>query len=177
VALEGRSRLRGSAPEGGCAYLTGSRDCLLIDPFDQEISMPQTSFAPSVATGERTATCRPTDIRRALLTIAEHRVGRRAVLSVAGEVDISTAADLRTAIETAGTRAFEVWVDLSETTFMDSSGLHAMAQARACLADANIRLALICTDGPVLRVIKLTGFDRIFEIHPSRSDANHAASA
>ena len=60
---------------------------------------------------------------------------------------------------------------------MDSSGLHAMAQARAGLADADIRLALICTDGPVLRVLKLAGFDRIFEIHPSRSDANHAASA
>jgi anti-sigma B factor antagonist len=143
--------------------------------------MPQTSFAPPVATrtGKQAASTdrRPVDPTRALLTIAEHRVGRRAVLSVAGEVDISTAADLRTAIETAGTRAFEVWVDLSETTFMDSSGLHAMAQARARLADANIRLALICADGPVLRAIKLTGFDRIFEIHPSRSDANHAASA
>ena len=143
--------------------------------------MPQTPFAPPVATrtGKRAASPggRPADPARALLTIAEHRVGRRAVLSVAGEVDISTAADLRTAIETAGTRAFEVWVDLSETTFMDSSGLHAMAQARACLADANLRLALICTDGPVLRVLKLAGFDRIFEIHPSRSDANHAASA
>jgi anti-sigma B factor antagonist len=143
--------------------------------------MPQTPFAPSVApqSGNRAASTggRPVDVTGALLTIAEHRVGRRAVLSVAGEVDISTAAELRTAIETAGTRAFEVWVDLSDTTFMDSSGLHAMARARACLADANIRLALICTDGPVLRVIKLTGFDRIFEIHPSRSDANHAASA
>jgi anti-anti-sigma factor len=139
--------------------------------------MSQTPFAPSLATGARTAARRPTDVRQALLTIAEHRVGRRAVLSVAGEVDISTAADLQMAIETAGTRAFEVWVDLSETTFMDSSGLHAMARARADLADANIRLTLICADGPVLRVIKLTGFDRIFEIRPSRSDANHAASA
>ena len=119
--------------------------------------MPQTPFAPSVApqSGNRAASTggRPLDPTRALLTIAEHRVGRRAVLSVAGEVDISTAADLRTAIEAAGTRAFEVWVD------------------------ANIRLTLICADGPVLRVIMLTGFDRIFEIHPSRSDANHAASA
>ena len=143
--------------------------------------MPQTPFAPPVATrtGKQPASNgdRPADIRGELLTIAEHRVGRRAVLSVAGEVDMSTAEDLRTAIETAGARACEVWVDLSETSFMDSSGLHAMARARASLADANLRLALICTDGPVLRVLKLSGFDRIFEIHPSRSDANHAASA
>ena len=143
--------------------------------------MHQTPLSPSVATGtgKRAASngSRPANIGGALLTIAEHRVGRRAVMSVAGEVDISTAPDLRTAIETAGTRAFEVWVDLSETTFMDSSGLHAMAQARTRLAEASIRLALICTDGPVLRVFKLAGLDRIFEIHPSRSDANHAASA
>ena len=145
--------------------------------------MPNTSVAPFVATrtgkrgAEATRVGRPADPTRALLTIAEHRVGRRAVLSVAGEVDISTADDLRAAIETAATRVFEIWVDLSETTFMDSSGLHAMVQARTRLADANLRLALICPDGPVLRVLKLTGFDRMFEIHASRSEANYAAGA
>jgi anti-sigma B factor antagonist len=139
--------------------------------------MHQIPVAPSAAARAPTRAEDPADIAGALLTIAEHRVGRRAVLSVAGEVDMSTAADLRAAIETAATRAFEVWVDLSETTFMDSSGLHAMAQARARLADANIRLTLICADGPVLRVVKLAGFDRIFEIHASRADANYAAGA
>jgi anti-sigma B factor antagonist len=116
------------------------------------------------------------DLSRAV-SIAEHRVGRRAVLSVAGEVDIHNADDLRAAIETAATRVFEIWVDLSETTFMDSSGVHAMAQARGRLADANLRLMLICPNGPVLRVLKLTGFDRTFEIHASRSEANYAAGA
>jgi anti-anti-sigma factor len=109
--------------------------------------------------------------------IAEHRIGRRAVISVAGEIDICTAPDLRAAIETAAGRAFEIWVDLSETTFMDSSGLHAIAQARTRLADANVRLALICPDGPVLRVLRLTGFDDMLEIHASRSEANYAARA
>ena len=178
MALEGRSRLRGSAPVGGCAYLTGSRDCLLIDQSTRDFNAPNT-FAPPVATrtGKRAASTggRPADPTRALLTIAEHRVGRRAVLSVAGEVDISTAADLRTAIETAGTRAFEVWVDLSETTFMDSSGLHAMAQARAWPtrtsgSPSSARRGLSSASST-------RGFDRIFEIHPSRSDANHAATA
>jgi anti-sigma B factor antagonist len=60
---------------------------------------------------------------------------------------------------------------------MDSSGVHAMTRARARLADANVRVALICADGPVLRVLKLTGLDRIFEFHPSRGAANYAATA
>jgi anti-anti-sigma factor len=133
-----------------------------------------TGHAPADATGRVT---RLADITGPLLTISEQRVGRRAVLSVVGEVDISTAADLRAAIETAGTRAFEIWVDLSATTFMDSSGLHALAQARARLTDVGLRVALICPQGPVRRVLTLTGFDRMIETHESRSGANQGTNA
>jgi anti-sigma B factor antagonist len=110
----------------------------------------------------------------AQFTIVEQRVGHRAVLAVTGEVDIATAPDLRAAIESAGIRAFEIWVDLSETTFIDSSGLHALNTARAELVLANRRLALVCPDGPVLRVLTLTGLDQLFAIHPSRRAANVA---
>jgi anti-sigma B factor antagonist len=111
-----------------------------------------------------------------LFRLAERRVGRRAVLSVTGEVDISTAEALRAAIGTSSGGASEIWVDLTETTFMDSSGLHVLVCARADLAEADLRVALICPEGPVLRVLKLTGLDRLFEIHASRSAANHAAA-
>ena len=107
-------------------------------------------------------------------TIVEQHVGRRAVLAVAGEVDMDTAPELQAAIEAAGIRAFEIWVDLTETTFMDSSGLHALNAARAQLVLANRRLALVCPDGPVLRVLALTGLDEMFEIHGSRPAANVA---
>jgi anti-anti-sigma factor len=112
-----------------------------------------------------------------LVTIGEECVGRRVVLSVDGELDISNAAELRAAIENARSRAFEIWLDLSATTFMDSSALHAMAQARDRLSRANVVIALICPDGPVLRLLRLTGFDRIFDIHVSRTAANHAIAA
>ena len=117
------------------------------------------------------------DANGTLLNIGTERVGRRTVLSVAGELDISNAADLRMAIENAASGAREIWLDLSATTFMDSSGLHAMAEARARVTQANLRLALICPEGPVLRVLALAGFDRSFEIHASRSAANHATLA
>lgn len=111
------------------------------------------------------------------LTILEHHVGRRAVLAIAGEVDIQTADDLQTAIETARNRALEIWVDLSDTTFMDSSGLHALVQGRAHLDQASRRLVLICPQGPVLRMLTLTGLDQLFEIYATRGAANHATSA
>lgn len=105
------------------------------------------------------------------LTIDEALVGRRTVVAVAGEIDINTTGALQAAIESAASRAFEIWLDLTDTTFMDSSGLHAIAAARTRLSDANRRLVVICPDGPVLRVLTLTGFDEILEIHPSRHEA------
>jgi anti-anti-sigma factor len=110
------------------------------------------------------------------VAIYERQVGRRAVLSVVGEVDIITAARLRAAVDTAASRAFEIWVDLTETTFMDSSGLHALSEARARLTES-FRLVLICPEGPILRVLTLTGFDRVFDIHASRSAANYATAS
>lgn len=104
-------------------------------------------------------------------SIHEAAIGRRAVLSVAGEIDIATAEAVRAAIESAAAGAFEIWLDLTSTTFMDSTGIHAIATARVDLADANRRLVLICPPGPVLRVITLTGLDQVLEIHSSRSAA------
>lgn len=118
-----------------------------------------------------------TGFAREQLTITEHHVGRRGVLAVAGEVDIQTAAELQTAIEAAGNRALELWVELSDTTFMDSSGLHALVQSRAHLAQAGRRLVLICPQGPVLRVLALTGLDQLFEIYATRGAANHGITA
>jgi anti-sigma B factor antagonist len=159
MALEARRRIRSSAAVGGFAYLIGSRDCLLIRG-----NIRTGDFMPHIPVVRPPAT-------------RTQRVGRRAVVSVAGEVDISTADELRAAIETAGAEAFEIWVDLSATTFMDSSGLHVLANCHTRLANENRRLALICPASPVLRVLTLTGFDRLLEIYPSRNAANYAISA
>jgi anti-sigma B factor antagonist len=110
-----------------------------------------------------------------LLGFAEQRVGRRAVLTVVGEVDISTVADLHRALETAGDAdATEIWLDLTHTTFMDCSGLHALLDRRARLREVNRRLVLICPAGPVLRLLVLAGVDHEFEIYPTRTAAQYA---
>jgi anti-sigma B factor antagonist len=113
------------------------------------------------------------ELMGAPLTIDETIVGRRAVLSVAGEIDLGTAEVVRKAIDSAAGRDFEeIWLDLTSTTFMDSSGIHVIATARLRLADANRRLVVICPQGPVLRVMTLIGLDRLLEIHPDRGAAH-----
>lgn len=106
--------------------------------------------------------------------VDEQRVGHRAVLTVAGEVDVSTAAQLRAAIERAAAASSDVWLDFTGTTFMDSTGIHTVISARSRLAEGQRRLVVICPEGPVLRVLKLTHVEQSLEIHPTRSAAHFA---
>ena len=109
-----------------------------------------------------------------LLYVDEQRDGNRAVVTAAGEVDVISTVALQRALERArDSGAPEIWLDLTDTTFMDCAGLHALLDLRAGLAEATRRLVLICPAGPVLRLLSLTGADREFEIHPTRTAAHN----
>jgi anti-anti-sigma factor len=85
--------------------------------------------------------------------------GDRAVLAVAGEVDLATAPALRSAIDEAlDSGAGELWLDLCATTFMDSSGLHALFDGQARARELRRGLAIICPPGPVRRLFEVTGY-------------------
>lgn len=82
---------------------------------------------------------------------------RSNVVSVRGEVDIASAPQLRSAVAAAAA-AHDGWVilDLSHCTFMDSSGIHEMAEATA----AGIRIELRNVGREVRSVLSITGTDR-----------------
>ena len=69
--------------------------------------------------------------------------------------------ELRSAI-TAG--AGTAVVDLTETTFLDSTILSVLLGARKELQ----RLLLVTGDAKVKRVFEIAGVDRFFEFYPSR---------
>src|SRR5262249_2999661 len=103
--------------------------------------------------------------------IREHRVGRRVVLAISGEIDLSTAPQLSEAIVSADGCA-ELWIDLSDVSFMDSTGISALAAARQASHDKRVAFAVICPSGPVRRVLELSGMDRYLDLYPDRSAAN-----
>jgi anti-anti-sigma factor len=104
------------------------------------------------------------------LTIDRRRDGPRVVLTAAGEVDIGNADRLQRALDAARDGdAPEIWLDLTDMTFIDCRGLRALRDLRACLLERDRRLVLICPVGPVLRLLALTGCDSEFEIHPTTS--------
>ncbi|MFN7148228.1 MAG: STAS domain-containing protein [Microthrixaceae bacterium] len=79
------------------------------------------------------------------------------VVAIRGDIDVASAAQLRAAVAAAAA-AHDGWVtlDLSHCTFMDSSGIHEMAEASA----AGIRIELRNVGREVRSVLSITGVDR-----------------
>jgi anti-sigma B factor antagonist len=93
------------------------------------------------------------------------------VVSLSGEHDLYTAPRVQAALrEVVAAGASTTVVDLSETTFLDSTMLHVFLVARSELGDGG-RLLLVSDDAAVKRVFEVTGIDRFFEFFPSRRAA------
>jgi anti-sigma B factor antagonist len=98
--------------------------------------------------------------------------GRTAVVTAAGEIDLTNAQSLRDALLSAlNAGALGLVVDLTTATFLDSAGVAALVRAwrRAGATEATVRLAV--TASAVLRVLDLVGIDRLIEVHPSVAEA------
>ena len=104
--------------------------------------------------------------------IVEQRPDERtAVISIAGELDLATAPQLKwrlvDAIE-AGLGA--IVVDLGDVTFMDSTALGVLVGVRRGL-DAGARLAIVCTHPGVLNIFQIAGLDGAFDMFATRDEA------
>jgi anti-sigma B factor antagonist len=98
--------------------------------------------------------------------------GRRAVLAARGEIDLATVDYLRDAIERATeTSAGEVWVDLSDVQFMDSTGLSALVVGHRALPG---RFVVICPDGPPRRALEISGLHEVLRMYRAVDDVDGA---
>jgi anti-sigma B factor antagonist len=97
---------------------------------------------------------------------------RLTTVFVLGELDMICTPDLEQALSTA---KGDVLVDLSETSFIDSSGLHVLLTARARVADAGRRLLLACPpNGPAARLLRAVRLDGALDVYSTRSAAEAA---
>jgi anti-sigma B factor antagonist len=98
--------------------------------------------------------------------------GSWAVLSVKGDVDIYTAPRLRERIVgLADEGSLRIVVDLQGVEFMDSTGLSVLVAGLKRLKENDGVLALVVTREPVLRILSITGLDRVFPIYNEVSAA------
>src|SRR5262245_34700813 len=97
----------------------------------------------------------------------EHREDVRGwtCLTLRGEIDMRSAPALKEALGSAiGEGPTALLVDLREVEFMDSSGLGALVSGMKRAQESGGRFALVCTDGPVRKVLAITRLDRAFEL-------------
>lgn len=94
------------------------------------------------------------------------------VVAVRGEVDLATAPALKSRLldlVTAGVT--EIVVDLSNTEFLDSTGLGAVVAAYKRVRAHDGHLKLVATSSRVKRVFEITNLDRVVPIVGSVEEA------
>jgi len=96
----------------------------------------------------------------------------RHVIAIAGEIDLFTAPDMKAAligaIDAGKTR---IVVDLSQTSFLDSTALGVLIGAIKRLRARDGALTIVNTEPTIAKTFEITGLDQIFTITESREEA------
>ena len=95
------------------------------------------------------------------------------IVSVAGEIDLSNADDIRDqVVEAIGTAHDRVALDLTGTTYLDSTGVRLLFDLATRMQARRRKLALVVTDRAIVRrVIVLTKLDEAVPVHASLGEA------
>ena len=104
-----------------------------------------------------------------MLQVSREDRGGLPVVRVAGEGDVSTSPALRAELEAIPETNARVIVDLSQVTFLDSTGIGVLIAAMKRFRDseASGTLQLVVTKPHILKVLEITGLTPIFDIHGS----------
>ncbi|TMJ93964.1 MAG: STAS domain-containing protein [Actinobacteria bacterium] len=94
------------------------------------------------------------------------------VISLSGEVDLYTAPEFKQQLlEVIGQGGKDIVVDLSDTTFIDSTTLGVLVGGVKRLRPAGGQLTLVCSDRNITKIFEITGLDKVFPIYGSRNEA------
>ena len=101
-----------------------------------------------------------------------------ALLAVSGDADLHSAPELRESLRDAiDEGSTTIVLDLSETTFVDSTALGVLLGGMKRLREQEGRIRLVVPRPEVRRVFEITMLDRIFPLHETRDEALAAGDA
>jgi anti-sigma B factor antagonist len=116
-------------------------------------------------TDSSTATAMPFAVSRRDLD------ARTSVVSVQGELDLTSAPQLKwMLVDSLEAGHTQLVVDLSGTTFMDSTALGVLVGVNRTLGTDG-RLAIVCAGSALLKIFELSGMDGVFHIFATLDDA------
>jgi anti-sigma B factor antagonist len=100
------------------------------------------------------------------------------VIAVTGEIDLFTAPEFKQSLSKPIDEGVDrVIVDLSATTFIDSSSLGVLIGTHRRLKLQGGQLAVVCDNDSIVNTFKITGLDGVFTLVPSLDDARDAIGA
>lgn len=92
----------------------------------------------------------------------------RQVVAPHGEMDLATHTQLLRAIEDVlDAGRVDIVVDLSHTTFLDSTALGTLISARRSALAHEGSFVILCSNPRLLRLFEVTSLDQVFEIRDS----------
>ncbi len=104
------------------------------------------------------------------LTIGVHEEPSATVVTVGGELDVHTAPSLQAALAALDSSG-RIVVDLTDVSFLDSTGLSVFVNALADARERQATLAVVASAPRVVKVFTLTGLDSALSLHPTLSEA------
>ena len=100
------------------------------------------------------------------MTVEVNDVHGTHVIALTGEIDLQTSPQVRTAILESLGKGAPVVVDLSDTAYIDSSGVASLVEGYQMAREKKLTFALAAVSEAPMRVLKLARLDKIFVIHP-----------
>ena len=98
--------------------------------------------------------------------------GGTLVFKLRGSLDLATAPTIRAALSEATEKgSHHLIVDLAQLEFLDSTGLGVLIGAHRRAAERGGSFRLVVTDGPIARLLNITGLIGVFAVYQSLEDA------
>jgi anti-sigma B factor antagonist len=116
------------------------------------------------------------DPSRDQIRIVNRRLEHWTVVVVAGEIDLETAPTLEHELLRAEESHDLVAIDLSATSFLDSTGLHAIMAANLRLRERGGRLVIVEGPPQVSRLFKLTGLSNHLDLVRDETELERLAA-
>ena len=93
------------------------------------------------------------------------------VIALTGEVDLYTAPEFKQQLlDVIGKGATTVVVDLTDTTFIDSTTLGVLVGGvKRLRPERAASSSIVCSDRNITKIFEITGLNRVFPIHATRA--------
>ncbi|MGR8920746.1 MAG: STAS domain-containing protein [Gammaproteobacteria bacterium] len=92
------------------------------------------------------------------------------IVMLTGDVDLSCSPEARKAILACLSAGHDTLVDLSNVTYIDSSGVASLVEGFQTAKKSDLRFGLIGVSEAALSVLELARLDKVFPIHADLSE-------